>query len=227
MATEPNSEELAATPAKRAVLFELENTAINGREITYGVVKELLRTRGVDFNEVAFSRYCVGAPLKAAVSELASGAAVGDALASGLAEAFDGSATALPGMKALLAEAARQGIALGALSSLPEEQAQVVAKQVGLLDAGGAVLSVSDDDKAGPTADGWLKLSKLVGVSPSVSIVLGTSSVSCKAALSAGMRCIVVPDPFTAFQDFGGTVAVFDALDAAAVKAIIAATEPA
>ncbi len=34
--------------------------------------------------------------------------------------------------------------------------------------------------------------------------------MSAKAALSAGMRCVVVPDEFTVFQDFSGADVILD-----------------
>lgn len=235
MATAPKkSGEHSASSVKRAILFELENTAINGREIIYGVVKKIVEDRGLDFNEVTFSRYCLNSPLKHAVTDLLSvggkgqpsNAKVVDALVAGLGQAFsDHSGNVLTGMKALLDTAANEGIALGALSRLPADQARALAEQVGLLAAGGDVLSASDDDRLGPTADAWLKLSKHIGVMPSLSVVLTTSSTSCKAALSAGMRCVVVPDRFTNFQDFSGASAVFDELDADVIPEVLAVIE--
>jgi len=231
MATAAKSEEQAAAPVNGAVLFELENTAVSGRKIVYGMMEKILGDRGVDFDQVAFSRYCLNAPLKQAVLSIAAqggGSASSadrlvDALASEMSRAFaEDAPEILPGMKALLDAAASQGLALGALSCLPEDQAQALAGQVGLIDAGGEILAMSDDSRLAPTADAWLKLAKQVDVSASQAVVLTTSSASCKAALSAGMRCVVVPDQFTAFQDFGGARTVVDELNSAAIEEIVA-----
>jgi beta-phosphoglucomutase-like phosphatase (HAD superfamily) len=56
-----------------------------------------------------------------------------------------------------------------------------------------------------------------MSMSPGVCVVIATCSMSSKAAVSSGMRCVVIPDKFTAFQDFGGADYVSDELDEAAI----------
>ena len=43
-------------------------------------------------------------------------------------------------------------------------------------------------------------------------VAVVSSQVACKGALTAGASCIVVPDEYTAFQDFGGAMMVLDSL---------------
>ena len=72
-----------------------------------------------------------------------------------------------------------------------------------------------------PTADAWLKIAKQLGTKPQLCIVLASRSTACKAALSAGMRCIVIPDQYTSFQDFGGADFVVDEAEPSVVETVL------
>jgi beta-phosphoglucomutase-like phosphatase (HAD superfamily) len=85
--------------------------------------------------------------------------------------------------------------------------------KLGLDEKGTVVLSNGSQDKHLPSSDSWLKLAKSMKVPASCCVVIASSSRACKAALSAGMRCVALPDKFTSFQDFGGADFVLESLD--------------
>jgi hypothetical protein len=50
--------------------------------------------------------------------------------------------------------------------------------------------------------------------------------MACKTALSAGMRCVVVPNNFTEFEDFGGSDYVLDSLDGGVLEEVFDLMDP-
>jgi putative hydrolase of the HAD superfamily len=121
----------------------------------------------------------------------------------------------------LLNQAQSDGYKIGVVSDMDQDAAlQLYAK----LDVGepeeGAV--VASDGEAG-TADcqAWKSAARAMDALIPSCVVLTTSSRSAHAAVAAGMRCIVIPDDYTSFQDFGGTDLILDGLDDGAAKAIL------
>ena len=68
-------------------------------------------------------------------------------------------------------------------------------------------------DQIYPTAETWSKLAHHCGLAPRRCVALVSSAGACRAALAAGMRCIGVPDEFTAYQYFGGADFLVNKLD--------------
>lgn len=75
------------------------------------------------------------------------------------------------------------------------------------------LVGYADDYASYPRADAWLKLVKELEVKAPACIALTTSMVACKAALTAGIRAVAIPDRYTGFQDFGGAHAVAERLE--------------
>lgn len=204
-----------------ALLFELENSAVDGRKVLYDVSKSLLADRGVELNPVLFSRHWVGPALHKSLPAVLDTAGKRRLSAEKLAgDIADGVKRALtedrprmsPGFSKLLQKVKDKHAAIGALTSLPQETADCLVKSLGLAEMQTRVHYTSQEAVVFPTADGWLKLAKIVAVPPGGCTVLSTSSASCKAALSAGMHCVAFPDDLTSFQDFSGSDLVVNKL---------------
>ena len=213
----------------RAILFELENVAVKGRQIIYDVLKSVLAAKGVEMGRLMFSRYCICLPVKHFFSDLLASAGKtrlsADKLLAEITEGIklsltDGSLKLDSALVKVLKAAAGRNVHAGALSCLDGETSQQLMTKLGLADMGVRLHSSSCRDNNCSGADTWLKLAKHVSIPSSRCLVLATSSSSCKAALSAGMRCIVIPDTFTSFQDFGGADYVLGALSEIAVEDI-------
>jgi len=215
----------------RAILFELENVAVKGRQIIYDVLKSVLAAKGVELGPLMFSRYCLHLPVKHFFSDLLKSAEKtrlsADKLLAEITEGIklsltDGSLKLDSVLEKILKAAADRNVLAGALSYLDGETSRQLMTKLGLADTGVHLHSSSCQDNDSSGADTWLKLATQVSVPSSRCLVLATSSLSCRAALSAGMRCIVIPDTFTSFQDFGGVDYVLGALSEIAVEDIFA-----
>lgn len=227
---EPESSVDQKSVPGRAVLFELENFAVKGRIVVFDVLKKLLSEEGINLTFPMFSRYCSHPSAKYFVpmmlkmdgkAKVAEAKLITEATEA-IAQAFVGGSLKLEsGVTRLLKAMDEEQVSVAALSSLSDETARQLSAKLGLVDRGVSLLAYPSHDKNFPSADAWLKLAKRISIPPACCVVVATSSVSCKAALSAGMRCVVVPDKYTAVQDFGGADHVSGEFDDEVIAHII------
>jgi len=212
-----------------AILLDLEGAVLNGRAIAYGLIRDRLGSKKVDVTPVMFSRYCVERRPGRFVPELLKlggakddGSGLAAKIDAELAQALlDKSAVPAPGMEDLLTSAWGKGVRTGLLSRLPNPAMDQVVNKLGMNEKLKGAVSYSDDEKGYPPADAWLKLAKTVAVKPSRCVAFVGSSRACSTALAAHMRCVILPDEFTAFQDFGGADLLLDKPDAGLVDRLI------
>lgn len=223
------------TARKAAVFFELEYVAVPGRRIMFDVLKSVLADKGADITPILFSRHCLNAPISVALDELLK--AVGKTrlsarkLAADIAEGIrlslaDGGTKLDPGLARLLAAAGERGMSAGALSGLGDGAAAEMAENLGLVELGVRVVSDSVEDRPFPTLESWLKLAGETQTGPLNCLAVASSTVGCRNAVGAGMKCVVVPDEYTDFQDFGGADFVVSSLDDETINAALDIIEP-
>ena len=213
-----------------ALLFELEGVAVPCRKKLYDILRKHLAGAGVQLTPGLFSRAGLrGTPEQAVESLIA--AAGGDKaeasrVAADVAEAFgadirsDRVQVSAPVLK-LLQTAQKRGLVLGALSALPEIDAQALVDRLGLAEV--VLQAGKPADAVFPRADCWLKLSKNTSRSRRSVIAVASGMAGCKSALAAGLRCIVVSDEFTAFEDFSGADFIIDNWDDASPNDVLSA----
>jgi beta-phosphoglucomutase-like phosphatase (HAD superfamily) len=207
---------------KCAILFELENVAMGGRQMVFDVLKKELAGKGIKLTPPLFSRYCLAQSFSHGVGELLESGGKGrmseEKLASHVVDEvksvlLNESVTVAPGVKKLLKRAAAKGVAVGALSCFDSNTARQLLGKLKLEGEISAVLPYACDEKNHPSADAWLKLARNLSMTSGVCVAVATSAISAKAALTSSMKCVAVTDPFTRYQDFGGADCVADALD--------------
>lgn len=222
--TKEQPEELCGPLAYRFILlFELEYIAVDARKAAFDTLSGLLKEHKVELTPVQFSRYCLHPAPDYYMAELLDVLGAKKLSAEKLAEDVVGGvsmylsskeAVLNPGFKNVLDAVMNKGdIAVGALSALGEPQAEALMKKIGLDEEIIDLFAYGCEDHVFPEADTWMKIAKVMSKSPRQCVALASSQTSCKSALSAGTRCIAVPDAFTSFQDFGGVDAVVDSYD--------------
>jgi beta-phosphoglucomutase-like phosphatase (HAD superfamily) len=213
-----------------AVLFQLEDVAVNGRKITFDVLKKALGEQKIDLSIPVFSRYCLNStpqsflpgmvePLgirKVSVEKLV------DHVNSGIAEQASASNAKLsPGLGKILQLARERNFVIGVISTWAEEIGQALLAKLGLNDLGARLFSFKDVNKVFPSADIWLKTAKAISIKPRRCLVVGGNMAACKSAMSADLRCVAVPDEFTSFQDYSGADLILESLDEMSAKEIV------
>lgn len=212
-----------------AMLFELENTALQGRQRLFEIVRKQAAGSGVKLDASQFIRN----GLKSAADQSLAGILAANGVAKGeaakaaeeaasiyAADIRTGKVALQPSVVKLLQTAARKGCILGALSVLEETDAQAAIER---LELGVEVklLAHKPTEPAFPRPDLWYKLLKIAGHQNGAAVAVVSSLVACKSALAAGLRCIVVPDAYTSFQDFSGADIVVDSAEAVNASEIL------
>ena len=218
-----------------AVVFELEGIATGGRKIVFDIAKHELDAHDVKLSHAVFAH--VGAQtsprfyLDTLLERLGASKVPSDSFKETVRRKFSerlghDKVTLQPGLEKLITSATHQGSRVGVVSALPEDTAQAIFERLGLGEMGAQLFAFPQSEEHFPGADVWLKVAKGVGRTPRHCIAVTDCQFSCKTALSAGMRCLVIPDEFTAYQDFGGADLVLDKWDDMSAKEILHALTP-
>ncbi len=226
--TSPSSARAAPPSPAGGLVLELERTAVPGQRLLFDACQKALKSPGIALTPILYSRFLLEGSLADGLKRLGAFCGHPDLDAGTLAEQAQSrmleelakpSVRLDPALSELLADAAKHGLAIGALSFLPAEAARALLERLGLQDR--LVLhgaAKSDSDGIGP--DCWLAAAKAMGVLATRCVALATGAAACRTALEAGMRTVVIPDEWTAHQDFGGADLVLDDLKALRVKDI-------
>ena len=213
-----------------ALIFELENLAIGGRKITYDVYKTVLGEQNFKLTPVQFSRYCLHPNPVTSITNLMESGEKGKKISEKLINEIkddaklslvDASNKMDKALKAILAVAKARNMKIGLLSYQDSASAEKLAAKLGLNKLNPEIFASDWSERDFPAADGCLRLAKNMEVDPSLCIVVATSAYASRAALSAGMRCVAIPDQFTSFQDYSGADLVVDALDVSAFETVV------
>ncbi len=219
---EPVKQEKKADEPPRApyaILIELEGAAVQARLAEYEALRSLLSEQKMKVSKEAFARHCLNAVptgyLPALYDALGAKMKVSDKLAveikSGITLFLSSSeAVLVPAVEDLLKVAHQRHMDVALLTGEKETVAQALVGRWGANHGRTKVFAYEPGSKPYPRADVWLKVAKSLSRTPRQCIVLAGSSYSAKTALSAGMRCVAIPDEFTLFQDFSGVDAVLE-----------------
>ncbi|MDF7822792.1 hypothetical protein P4B35_02100 [Pontiellaceae bacterium B12227] len=214
------SAEAKQTSTTHALIFELEYVAAKTRAVEFASIKSAAKTKGVEVSPIAFSRSGMSPLHRAAVTAVLKQAgkktdaiekAVGE-VDKTVANYCENEAELDAGLAKLIKATQDRGIPVIAFTALPEAIAQKLMTKLGL-DAMGVELLIPEEVKDSfPRADDWLKMLKQCNKEHATLVAVVSSQVACKGALTAGAACIVVPDEYTAFQDFSGAKMVLDSV---------------
>lgn len=219
-----------------AVLFELDGVAVATRPVVFQAAGHALGRQKSALTAAVFSRFSLAGSQLAASRDLVertgAGGVTGEEVAQAIADkvaAFLASdaASLNPGLDKLLKAAAHRGIPAAAVTALPEEVAKAALDRLGLTARGVKLFAFRDDEKPFPRVDAWLKVAKSLGKSARFCVAVASSQASCKSALSAGMRCVAVPDSYTSHHDFGGADVVLDSWDEMSPNDLLDSVAPA
>lgn len=226
----------SAPPPPFTLLFHLEDVAVNGRKAAFEVLKPALEDLKIKLTAPLFARYCLNATpaayLPGMIEALAPHAKTDvEKLAAGVQDKIisqivaDGSRPNAA-LNKIVETAAGMGIAVAAITALPEGTAQTLMNNLGLAALNVTLVPHKEADRAFPGPNVWLRTSKTVGQRARRCAVLACNVVACKSALSADMRCAVISDEFTGFQDFSGVMLLLSSLDEVPAKEIVTTLFP-
>jgi beta-phosphoglucomutase-like phosphatase (HAD superfamily) len=215
------SAEAKKVSTTHALIFELEYVAAKTRAVEFASLKSAMNTKGVELSAIAFSRSGMSPLHRTAVTDvLLQAGKKADAIEKAVGEVdktvaayCENDAELDKGLAKLIKATQARNIPVIAFTALPEAIAKKLMTKLGL-DAMGVELLIPEEVKDSfPRADDWLKMLKQCNKERATLVAVVSSQVACKGALTAGAACIVVPDEYTAFQDFSGAKMVLESLD--------------
>eukprot|EP00607_Mallomonas_marina_P009838 CAMPEP_0182418246 /NCGR_PEP_ID=MMETSP1167-20130531/2735_1 /TAXON_ID=2988 /ORGANISM="Mallomonas Sp, Strain CCMP3275" /LENGTH=297 /DNA_ID=CAMNT_0024592377 /DNA_START=103 /DNA_END=996 /DNA_ORIENTATION=+ len=127
---------------------------------------------------------------------------------------ISGAAPLRPGVKRLVDEAMKRSIQVAVCSTSNEEAVKTIVRT--LLGERFARMRIFAGDmvsKKKPSPDVYLLAAKELEIDPSRCWVIEDSEIGLKAALSAGMKCVVTKSVYTENETFEGAEAVIKDLD--------------
>ncbi|MGM0889718.1 MAG: HAD family hydrolase [Bacillota bacterium] len=106
-------------------------------------------------------------------------------------------AQAREGVKGYLEEAKRKGYKIALASSSTKEWVTHHLAELGLLHYFEVMITGDDVDKVKPAPDLYVKAIEVLGIQPAEAVAFEDSLNGLQAALTAGLKCVIVPNPVT------------------------------
>ncbi len=215
--TKPAAEK---SKAREVLFFELEYVAVNGRQIMFDVLKQVMKSKDIELTPALFARCgltprpgkAIQSMIEASGRNLTTGDQLTEQAESLLVKAFAEKAVLNKDLPALIKTAQECNIQVVALSAWPEAAAKELMKKTGLDALGVDLVAMDSIDPIFPRADHWLRILKQRGQENIPLIAIVGSRAACKGALTAGATAIALPDVYTAFEDFTGAKVVLETL---------------
>ena len=199
------------------LFFELEHVLVPGRELMLGAMRDVLAKEGIEVSPALLLQYaeCPRPELCLAdlVKESGSTKDVTEKMVADVNEAIQQGIAGLeirkPVMKWIEAALARN-MEVAAVSYWPEEWAQLLYDHLALAALDVRLIVLKDVEKPFPQSTSIA--TALDENAPNSHWFLGlvSSAAACHATLAARSHCLVFPDAYTEFHDFGGADDVLD-----------------
>lgn len=208
------------------VVFDLDGLLVDSERACYESALRVAREIGDDLPESAYARFVGAAPaefwawmrdrfaLKESTEHLL------DHKQRELLEWYRAPVW-MPGAISLMKALTDAGIPCAIASSSPRRYIEAAVSAVNMEARLGAVVSVDDPDVARPKPypDVYLQACRKLRIEPARCIAIEDSPIGAVAALSAGLRVIVVPNEWTRAESFPSGVERVDGLDALTARA--------
>jgi HAD superfamily hydrolase (TIGR01509 family) len=192
----------------RAVIFDMDGVLLDSEPIHFEATRELLAERGIDYSAAAGDNFfgCTDHEVFSVLKERyrleMSEEELTKAWLGRVVPALPLMAAPLPGVPEVLHDLKDRGLRLALASSSVPAVIAASLKALGIGSLFEIKVSGHDVENGKPSPDIFLEAARRLGLPPAECVVVEDSSNGMRAALTAGMRCAVVPCSSTAHQDF-------------------------
>lgn len=199
---------IRAATALEAVIFDMDGVLIDSEPIHFEATRALLADLGIDYvpdlDENFFG--CTDRDVFRALRARYALAADEDELAAAWVarsvKLLGGPLVPMAGVPDVLHTLRRSGLRLALASSSAPPIIAATMTGLGLLDIFECTVSGHDVERGKPLPDIFLEAARRLGLGPEALLIVEDSFNGLSAAVAAGIRCVVVPCPSTAAQDF-------------------------
>ena len=196
-----------------AIIFDMDGVLLDSEPLHYEATRALLAEHGVTYTAAHNDNFfgCtdrdVFTALRARFRLGPSERELADAWIARVVRLLPGRAVPLEGVRETLATLRESGYRLALASSSAPAIIDTTLGALGIEAEFELRVSGHDVEKGKPSPDIFLKAARRLGLGAGDCLVVEDSMNGLRAALAAGMRCVVVPCPSTSGQDFTGAAA--------------------
>ena len=124
-----------------------------------------------------------------------------------------GGGLVIDGAEAVLQQLHGQ-VAMGVVTGSRRDHFEIIHATTNLLRFFDFVVTREDYNRSKPDPDAYQTAMRQQGLSPEACVVVEDSERGCAAAVAAGIRCLVVPNPMTGAGDYPGAYRILDGIEA-------------
>jgi putative hydrolase of the HAD superfamily len=186
----------------KAIIFDFDGLIIDTETVWYEAYKETMGFYKVDFPLEHFVK-CIGTDdtvlhefFKERLGESCNIEEI-KARAKSLHKVKMKVPQAREGVKEYLEEARKFGYKIALATSSTREWVTHYLEELELLHYFGIIITRDDVNKVKPAPDLYLKAIKALNISPSEALAFEDSLNGCQSAVTAGIKCVIVPNPVT------------------------------
>jgi HAD superfamily hydrolase (TIGR01509 family) len=202
------------------VIMDMDGVMIDSEPMQLAAYNIVLAPHGIALSEADFINWCVGRKSRENFAFLRERFSLPESVDELLA-AKDTSYSAIlrdnmhpmPGLLALLERLTAARYLLAVASSSRRADIEAVLGGLSVQTYFREAVSGEEVARGKPEPDIFLEAARRLGVSPGTCVVLEDTQTGVEAATRAGMRCVAVPNRFTAQQDFSRANACVPNLD--------------
>lgn len=204
----------------RAVVLDLDGVMVDSETIALEMWHEFLALYGKALSEAEYRQMVGMEPRETATFvRQRTGIPVGveeilEDHRTRVMEAVGKDAKPVNGLEHFIKETRQRGLPVGVASNSGTTYVDQVLRAIGLRKAFDCVITADQVARAKPAPDIYLAAASSLKTPSERCLAIEDSPIGMKSALSAGMRCVVIPNLHLDGADFSGAYAIFDSFTA-------------
>jgi beta-phosphoglucomutase family hydrolase len=193
--------------AARALIFDMDGVLVDSEPLHLRSYQTVLSDYGIKYTEadnqefLGRKDYDCAAALIARFQLPVSAAQILSRKEEVLAELFQQTTEARPGVKRILAIASQLGLRLAVASMATSRAINIVVENLGIKQYFQTLTSGEEVQNGKPAPDIFQLAAKRLGISANNCLVIEDTINGIRAAKSAGMQCVAIPCQATQYQD--------------------------
>jgi len=203
-----------------AVVLDLDGVMVDSETIALEMWREFLALYGKALSDAEYRQMVGMEPRKTAIFvRQRTGIPIGveeilEDHRTRVMEAVSRDAEPVDGLAHFIREARLRGLPVGVASNSGTTYVDQVLRAIGLREAFDCVITADQVARAKPAPDIYHAAAASLKTEPERCLAIEDSPIGMKSALSAGMRCVVIPNHHLDGADFSGAYAMFDSFPA-------------
>ena len=202
----------------QAVILDLDGLMIYSEDVGLDAWQLTLAPYGKRMSEETY-RSLIGTSQNASIEHVITHMGVAASMEdldreywAALEELVDRGIRPMPGVHEIIDNLRRRGLRLGVASNSVTPYVRKALTQIGVLDAFACCVGVEQVVNGKPAPDLYLYAAQLLGCAPNTCLAVEDSPPGVQAAVDAGMRCALIPNPELSLADGHGAHFVFPSL---------------